>query len=54
MTHTKGFVKDPDEAKKYLTVDDGAYLETRKDMDRTEIMDRKKVDLTKNVSSCYL
>jgi hypothetical protein len=23
-------------------------------MDRTEIMDRKKVDLTKNVSSCYL
>ncbi|KAL3567008.1 hypothetical protein D5086_032423 [Populus alba] len=48
VTHTKGFVKDPDEAKKYLTVDDGAYLETRKDMDRTEIMDRKKVDLTKN------
>lgn len=54
VTHTKGFVKDPDEAKKYLTVGDGAYLETRKDMDRTEIMDRKKVDLTKNVSSCYL
>lgn len=48
VTHTKGFVKDPDEANKYLTVDDGAYLGTKKDMDRTEIMDRKKVDLTKN------
>ncbi|KAJ6758999.1 actin [Salix koriyanagi] len=29
-------------------MDDEAYLETRKDTDRAEIMDRKKVDLTKN------
>lgn len=49
VTNTKGFVKDPDEAKRYLSMDDGVYLETMKDMDHTGVTNRK-VDLTKNVS----
>lgn len=56
VTHTKGFVKDPDAAQRYLSLSDGSRSqpsETVKDMDRTEVMeearDRKRADLAKNV-----
>lgn len=57
VTHTKGFVKDPDAAQRYLSLSDGSRSqpsETVKDMDRTEVMEegrdrRKRVDLAKNV-----
>ncbi|KAJ4708231.1 Actin-related protein [Melia azedarach] len=55
VTHTKGFVKDPDAAKKYLSLSDGSLpkpLETEKDVGQTEVTnatrDRKRIDLTKN------
>lgn len=55
VTHTKGFVKDPDAAQRYLSLSDGSRAqpsEMVKDMDRTEVMeearDRKRVDLAKN------
>ncbi|ESR64118.1 actin-related protein 6 [Citrus sinensis] len=55
VTHTKGFVKDPDAAQRYLSLSDGSRSqpsETVKDMDRTEVMeearDRKRADLAKN------
>ncbi|PSS13870.1 Actin-related protein [Actinidia chinensis var. chinensis] len=39
VTHMKGFVKDPDEAKKYLSLEDGAppsHLKTKEDVDFPE------------------
>lgn len=46
----KGFVKDPDEANRYLASEDGA---PKDDVEHPEVTekaeDRKKVDLTKNV-----
>ncbi|KAK0572120.1 hypothetical protein LWI29_026436 [Acer saccharum] len=55
VTYTKGFVKDPDAAQRYLTLDDGSLSqpsETEKDMvqidDAEERKDRKRIDLTKN------
>lgn len=56
ITHTKGFVKDPDEAKRYLTMTGGVSpsLETKKGIDQPEVSDkleeRKRTDLSKNVS----
>lgn len=56
VAHTKGFVKDPDEAKRYLTLTDGdfpAQVGTNKDLDQLQVTekpeDRKRTDLTKNV-----
>lgn len=50
VTHTKGFVKDPDEANRCLSSKDGA---SKDDMEYPEVTekaeDRKRVDLTKNV-----
>ncbi|XP_062149239.1 actin-related protein 6 [Alnus glutinosa] len=55
VTHTKGFVKDPDQARRYLSVTDGdppSEFGTKGDMDHLEVTerpeDRKRVDLTKN------
>ncbi|XP_043813652.1 actin-related protein 6 isoform X2 [Manihot esculenta] len=54
ITHTKGFVKDPDEAKRYLTMTGGVSpsLETKKGIDQPEVSDkleeRKRTDLSKN------
>lgn len=53
VTHTKGFVKDPDAARRYLALDGDAApppqkLEMEVD-DVEEPTDRKKADLTKNV-----
>ncbi|XAR66875.1 hypothetical protein NMG60_11013243, partial [Bertholletia excelsa] len=52
VTHMKGFVKSPDEAKRYLTLDDEAsLLKTKEDRDQPEVTGRtddKRVDLTKN------
>lgn len=56
VTHTKGFVKDPDQAQRYLSLTDGAppsNLGAKVDMDHIEVTekpeDRKRIDLTKNV-----
>lgn len=56
VTHTKGFVKDPDQAQRYLSLTDGALtsnLGAKVDMDHIEVTekpeDRKRIDLTKNV-----
>ncbi|XP_077211220.1 actin-related protein 6 isoform X2 [Tasmannia lanceolata] len=55
ITHTKGFVKDPDEAQRYLTLPDGApppqpgmneEMGHIEDVEKSE--DRKRIDLTKN------
>ncbi|KAI7728570.1 hypothetical protein M8C21_001088, partial [Ambrosia artemisiifolia] len=55
ITHTKGFVKDPIEAQRYLTLDEDGELphsEETDDADQTEAKnkpsERSKVDLTKN------
>ncbi|XP_041005684.1 actin-related protein 6 [Juglans microcarpa x Juglans regia] len=55
VTHTKGFVKDPDQAQRYLSLTDGAppsNLGAKVDMDHIEVTekpeDRKRIDLTKN------
>ncbi|KAF2318067.1 hypothetical protein GH714_041406 [Hevea brasiliensis] len=53
ITHTKGFVKDPDEAKRYLTMTgaDSPSLETIKGIDRPELsekLEERRIDLTKN------
>ncbi|GAV82488.1 Actin domain-containing protein [Cephalotus follicularis] len=55
VTHMKGFVKDPQAARRYLSLPDGAThrpLEIETDMDQPEVIeiaeDRKKVDFTKN------
>jgi actin-related protein 6 len=56
VTHTKGFVKDPDQARRYLSVTGGdppSEFGSKGDMDHLEVTerpeDRKRVDLTKNV-----
>lgn len=56
VTHTKGFVKYPDQVHRYRTLADDAPLvptETKEDMNNTEMTerpeDRRRVDLTKNV-----
>ncbi|XP_059637914.1 actin-related protein 6 [Cornus florida] len=50
VTHMKGFVRDPDEAQRYLTLADGAR--TKEDLDQLEVIekpeDRRRIDLTKN------
>lgn len=55
VTHTKGFVKDPEAAKRYLAFTDGAHsgpLESKKGMDQVDVSEkhenRKRIDLTKN------
>ncbi|KAF5945846.1 hypothetical protein HYC85_016074 [Camellia sinensis] len=55
VTHTKGYIKDPDEAQRYLNLEDGAQspqLKTKEGMDRLEVLgksnDRMRIDLTKN------
>lgn len=55
VTHTKGFIKDPKEAQRYLTLYDGAPspepgMEETNQLDITEKPeDKSRVDLTKNV-----
>lgn len=58
ISYTRGFVKNPDEAKRYLSLTDEASSpslgvkndETELDVsEKTE--NRKKIDLTKNVNS---
>ena len=55
VTQTKGFVKDPDEAQRYKSLDEGddqsQKLGTNMDLDQPEklLEDRKRTDLTKNV-----
>ncbi|KAL3532310.1 hypothetical protein ACH5RR_005831 [Cinchona calisaya] len=54
ITHTRGFVKDKDEAKRYMSLDDGGSTLSGKndDMDQADIMgrpeDRRTSDLSKN------
>ncbi|OMO81165.1 Actin-related protein [Corchorus capsularis] len=56
VTHTKGFVKDPEAAQRHLTMTDGATPSQaagmKKETDQLEVMERteerKKADLTKN------
>ncbi|XVF88351.1 hypothetical protein PTKIN_Ptkin19aG0043900 [Pterospermum kingtungense] len=50
VSHTKGYVKDPESAQRHLTLTDGS-VETKKETDQLEVMEkteRKRVDLTKN------
>ena len=56
VTHTKGFVKYPDQANRYLTLTDGAspaQAQMKENTNHPEFIenpeDRKRVDLTKNV-----
>ncbi|OMO57762.1 Actin-related protein [Corchorus olitorius] len=57
VTHTKGFVKDPEAAQRHLTLTDGdtpsQAAGMKKETDQLEVMERteerKKADLTKNV-----
>lgn len=57
INHTKGFVKDQDEAQRYLTLtetDPQKQLGTDMDVDQIlpeKAEDRKKSDLNKNVAS---
>lgn len=57
VTHTKGYVKDPEEVNRYLNQEEGVSKSPQaneddavclEDTEKTE--DRKKLDLTKNVS----
>ncbi|KAJ9688670.1 hypothetical protein PVL29_014361 [Vitis rotundifolia] len=55
ITYMKGFVKDPNEAGRYRTLDGGApppSTVTKEDMDQHEVTekpeDRRRIDLTKN------
>lgn len=52
VTYMKGYVKYPDQARRYLSLMDGGGL-PEEDMNHPEIAeqpeDRKRVDLTKNV-----
>lgn len=53
VTHTKGFVKDPDEAQRYLSLTDGDRDQTPNgNTDQPQVTEklenRKKTDLTKN------
>lgn len=61
ITYTKGFVKDPKEAKRYLSLTDGAsgpQIGKMEETDQQEVKekpeDRTRVDLTKNVQSLFL
>lgn len=59
ITYTKGFVKDPKEVKRYLSLTDGASgPQIGKETDQQEVKekpeDRTRVDLTKNVQSLVL
>lgn len=53
VTHTKGYVKNPDEAQRYLSLTTGDPYAQNKDLDELQVTDmpeeRKKTDLTKNV-----
>lgn len=55
ITHIKGFVKDPVEAQRHLTLSENGELphEGTEEDDQTEVKskptERNKVDLTKNV-----
>lgn len=55
ITYMKGFVKDPNEAGRYRTLDGGAppSTVTKEDMDQHEVTekpeDRRRIDLTKTV-----
>lgn len=59
VTHTKGFVKDADEAQRYLSLvegeDQSQKLGLSTDLDQGQVMEkmgeRKRTDLTKNVAS---
>nr|GEW80842.1 actin-related protein 6 [Tanacetum cinerariifolium] len=60
ITHTKGYVKDPEEAQKYLKLSEDGELphpEGNDQADETEVtnkpLERNKVDLTKNVYFLY-
>ncbi|XP_050214908.1 actin-related protein 6 [Mercurialis annua] len=52
INHTKGFIKDPDEAMRYLTAGATPSLETKNGLDQPEssekLVDRKKTDISKN------
>ncbi|KAM5547953.1 actin-related protein 6 [Rosa sericea] len=55
VTHTQGYVKDPEEAKRYLAIGDSDSLQEvakKMDVNRVEVLDkleeRKKIDLSKN------
>ncbi|OWM65935.1 hypothetical protein CDL15_Pgr015360 [Punica granatum] len=49
VTHTKGFVKDPEEAKRYLTLMNGSGAKNHNKPEEMEkLEDRKRIDLTKN------
>ena len=57
IVHTKGFVKDPDEAQRYkslIDVDQPQTLGMDMDLDQPlvteKLEDRKKTDLNKNVA----
>ena len=63
VTHTKGFVKDPEQAKRYLSVTHGdtpSQLEAnKKEMDQLEVTERsenrkREVDFSKNFSIIFL
>ncbi|XWS17124.1 hypothetical protein CRYUN_Cryun33cG0041500 [Craigia yunnanensis] len=61
VTHTKGYVKDPEAAQWHLTLTDGAFpsraVETKRETDQLEVMEkteRNRVDLTKNVVFVFL
>lgn len=59
VTHTKGFVKDPEEAKRYLTVMNGSdsspgLQNHDKPWDVEKLEDRKRTDPTKNVMSHFI
>ena len=56
VTHMKGFVKDPNQAERYLNLDGGAPPSAtviKEGMDQTEVTenpeDRRRIDLTKTV-----
>lgn len=56
VTHTQGFIKYPDVAKRYLAIGDGDSLQEaaeKMDVDQIEVADklegRNKIDLSKNV-----
>lgn len=58
ITHTKGYVKDLEEARRYLSLPDGSstaqcglkeVTEFQDDTEKPE--DRRRIDLTKNVAS---
>lgn len=61
VTHTKGFVKDPEAAQRYLKGADESQpkpSETKMDIDQhntpVQFHDKKNIDLTKNVLILYL